>query len=282
MKWNKIWVAFVAGGMSLGFMAAAVGDTIALQNNNSAVTIDPTSQAGVNSWTVNGVNQLTQEWFWFRLNNDSTASSLDRLSLSDSGSYHGTRGYYLDYTNSSTLSVGIDYLLTGGGTVGKESNLTETISISNISASPETIHFYAYSNFDLNGASDDTVTFPNANTTLQTNGVLYQAQTVANPTPNEFESDYVNGPNAMLPRLKGPGPVTLLNTPAIGPAGIGPGNMTSTYEWDMTIAAGDTNIISLDKQLNVVPEPSTFALLGAGATALLACAWRRRRYTAGG
>jgi len=275
VKWNKTWGALLVCGMSLGFLAAAVGDTISLQDNNSTFTIDPTSPAGANSWTVNGVNQLAQEWFWFQVNGSPQASidTLGGLTISDTTA--GGNIASVAYSSASQgLSANIFYVLTGGATIGQASNLSETISLSNISGSPETVSFYAYSNFNLDNDSGDVVSFPNANTVLQTKDNSYQARTVMNPAPDEFEGDYFN---TMLTKLNGPGPLMLSNTPAIGSAGIGPGNMTSTCEWDMTIGPGDIAIINLDKQLTVVPEPGTLALLCAGAAVLLGFAWRRRR-----
>lgn len=68
MKQNNMRVVFLAVGMSLGVMATTVaGSTITLQNNNSTVTINPGSSAGVEDWTVNGVNQLAQQWFWYAI-----------------------------------------------------------------------------------------------------------------------------------------------------------------------------------------------------------------------
>ncbi len=37
-----------------------------LNSGNSSVVIDPTG-AGVTTWTVDGLNQLTQHWYWWRI-----------------------------------------------------------------------------------------------------------------------------------------------------------------------------------------------------------------------
>jgi hypothetical protein len=59
---------------------------------------------------------------------------------------------------------------------------------------------------------------------------------------------------------------------------MGPGDMTWAFQWDRVIPAsgpGRTFIISKDKRLNVVPEPTTMFLLStAGALAL--CRRRQR------
>ena len=53
------------------------------------------------------------------------------------------------------------------------------------------------------------------------------------------------------------------------------GNVKWAFEWDKTITAGGTLIISKDMNIaGVVPEPSTLSLVGS---ALLACGYRHYR-----
>ena len=73
-------IALLAIGMSLSLIdTTAVASPINLVDQNSSVTIDPTSQAGVDNWTVNGVNQLYQEWFWYGVGSSGDLS-IDQLS----------------------------------------------------------------------------------------------------------------------------------------------------------------------------------------------------------
>jgi len=50
-----------------------------LQDGNSLVTVDVGSQAGVTGWTVDGVDNLRQQWFWYRVGSSSEAS-IDTIS----------------------------------------------------------------------------------------------------------------------------------------------------------------------------------------------------------
>src|SRR6185436_20109882 len=44
---------------------AGAAPSVFLNNNNATVGIDPFTQAGVSQWTVDGINKLNQQWFWY-------------------------------------------------------------------------------------------------------------------------------------------------------------------------------------------------------------------------
>lgn len=276
MKRNSIHIVVLVMGMSLGLMAAtAVGELLTLQDKNSVVTIDTGGQAGVYDWKVNGVNQLSQQWFWYRIGEEGGEASIDTLGNPQFGTYRGTRGAFVSYSNQvNGLSVEVDYLLTGASISGK-SDLGESVSITNNSTNPMHIHFFQYSDFDLNGDSGgDSLLFPNVNTVIQTKGALSLTETVVTPSPDRHEGKVWDN---TLQSLNDNFATTLSNTPAIGAPAIGPGDMTWAFEWDRIIQPGDTFLISKDKQLNVVPEPSTLALLFGAGLGLVCYASRRRR-----
>ena len=83
---------------------------------------------------------------------------------------------------------------------------------------------------------------------------------------------------SLLNLLNSGSSVTLNDTPGTGSV-IGPGNMSSAFEWDTTLGAnGGQLLISKNKNISstAVPEPSTLAMLAGGA-ALLGGMWRNRR-----
>ena len=63
-----LMLGLCAGLLWVGSAAPAFADTILLANRNSTVSIDPASSSGMESWTVDGVNQtlpavvLVQYW----------------------------------------------------------------------------------------------------------------------------------------------------------------------------------------------------------------------------
>ncbi len=279
--------ALVLGlGVALGLTATtAVGSNITLSDMNSVIQINPTggTAGGITSWALNGgANNLPQQWFWYALDGG-TRSTIDTLGTPTvTGTTSGPdRTAYLVYSGSNGLSVEVDYLLTGGATGSVQSDLGETIRLTNSNSTAMPLHFFEYSNFVL--SSSDTMQFPGLNSVAQTSGTA-SAQTVIIPQPNENEG-------AIFPltfnKLTGStAPLNNFPTPNTAQS-VGPGDVTWAYEWDPTIPAHSTYIISNDEQLIAgtptvggpppTPEPSTLALLATGGLGLFGYARRRRR-----
>ena len=49
-------------------------------SGNSVVTIDPYNQMGMNTWFVDGQNQLYQQWFWYRVGASDPENAINTLS----------------------------------------------------------------------------------------------------------------------------------------------------------------------------------------------------------
>jgi MYXO-CTERM domain-containing protein len=295
MTRNSTWVVLLAMGLSPGLLpGTAAGSLITLQDNNSTVTFDPASSAGVESWTVDGVNQLYQQWFWYRMGGSGQAASIDTLGTATKTQYSANYAT-VSYTGTNGLAISVGYTLSGGAPGSGASDLGENISIQNTSQSSQTIDFFQYSNFVLLGSDNptgDDVQFQNSNAVDQwKNGSSESlSETVITPKPNDREAGQTASQMAShdlglpvtLNEFANPSFTHLSdpNTNTTSPV-LGPGDMTWAYEWDKTLAPGGTLLISKDKQLSGVtpatptPEPSSMALAMAG---LLACFfWRRRR-----
>jgi hypothetical protein len=276
---------FLAISASLALMvSSAAGGTLNLSDQNSSAAITPTSTAGLSNWTINGTNYANQQWFWYSVDGGAPAP-LSSLTITDSNTFStgggGTQGGYVTFTGTG-LSVKVIYMLTGGSTT-TQSDLAETIRLTNTNSTAHTYHFYQYSSFNLSGGTTDIEQFTNGNTVSQSGGSLFM-QTVTTPQPSAWEGGNMSSPNT-LAKLMGGLPVTLSNTPAIststtyGPFSTG---LTWAYQWDPTIAAGATYIISNDQQITpgtLVPEPSAATLLLAcgGFVLMTGRLWPRRR-----
>jgi len=249
-----------------------------LSNNNSVAMVDPTSQAGMMYWAVQGQSQLNQQWFWYRVGNnpEQSINTIGAPTLT----MNGTRGLTALYTSPGQFSVQIDYLLTGGATVAVGQNavsdMAETITLNNLSGNPLDFHFFQYSDFNLGGGASDTVQLGKNLFNLYNEAVQYKTgigltETVTAPGANHGEVGLVG---ATLGKLNN-GTADNLNDIA-GPL---TGDVTWALQWDVTL--NGSYIISKDKNLNVViqpvPEPSTMAIVGLGLAGMAVRGLRKRR-----
>jgi hypothetical protein len=267
-------VSVAAVVLSLGLGAQAQIQN--LLNNNSVASIDPTSSAGMFNWSVDGQNQLAQQWFWYRVGNAAEAP-INAISA-PSIIRPDAKTAYITYNNGS-YSVEIDYVLTGQSAGSGQADIRESIRIHNYTDGPLDFHFFQYSDFNLLGVPNgDNVQLGidnsgRFNEALQTKGPLLSSpsltETEVTPGANHGEVGFFN---TTLSKLNN-GVADNLNDNA-GP--LGPGDVTWALQWDYTggtaIAAGADALISKQKFLQV-PEPTACALVGLAAAA---CIWRRR------
>jgi hypothetical protein len=84
---------------------------ITLTDGNTTAIVDPYSSAGMKYWSVNGQNQLNQQWFWYRIDGGAQ-QSIDTIGAPTLVTNANT--LTTTYANPN-LSVAITYTLNGGG-----------------------------------------------------------------------------------------------------------------------------------------------------------------------
>ena len=252
---------------------------VTMVDRNSTVVVDPDSANGINSWTVDGIDHMFQQWFWYRIGPDGPESSIDTLGAVAVGSadidgHPGDELLSLTYTGAGeTAGITLNVLLTlSGGLPGSgASDLAEIITIDNTSGGSVNFHLFQYADFDLGGyeyPDDDTVRLVNANTVLQTDGGggLTVSETIAS-TPSRYEVGLFS---TTLDKLTDGVATTLSNDP--GPY---TGDATWAFQWDFTIGNNGSVQISKDKNLQLIPEPVTLAGLFLGIGSLVGYIRRR-------
>lgn len=272
MKKTTVRQWFVMGSALAVLGLPGQAQVVVLSHNNSSAAIDTSSAAGMFQWTVSGQNALSQQWFWFRVgaNPEAPINTISAPTITTPDA----RTLYTSYFNGS-YGVQVDYLLTGYSAGSGNSDLAETITITNATAAPLDFHFFQYSDFDLGAPGGDQVAisvnpnplspfFGRYNTATQVDPFVGLTETVLTPGANHGE---VANFNATLIKLNNLAPDNLsdVNGPTL------PGDVTWAFQWDFNIPAGSSLGISKDKSLhlNLVPEPSLLVLAGLGAVTLV-------------
>lgn len=246
-----------------------------LIDDNSSMTFNTASSSNATSWVVDGVNQLNQQAFWYRVGN-AAEQSVHSLPIAFETATNTNFDPNLDTLFVRYLGGGfhidVRYSLDGGLPGSRASDIAEQISISNTGAAPLDFHFFQYNDFDLNGtAQGDSATFTNLNAVQQSEGTLSLSETVITPVPSHREIAFFP---TTLNKLTDGGPTTLSDTPGTGVV-LGPGDLTWAYQWDFVLPTGGTFQISKDKHLVGVPEPAAAVLLSMGVGLLVGV--RRKR-----
>lgn len=267
--------SLVVLGPSIFFAQPATAGTFTLVDDNSEAGFDTDSQANALSWSVDGIDQLFQQAFWFRVGNVAE-QSLDTLVHPTEGTtdtnFDGDQDTLFVRYNGNGFDVEVRYTLDGGTLNSGAADMGEQISIISRSNSPLDVHFFQYVDFDLQGTSGgDSAYFTNSNSVRQSEGSLRLTETVVTPVPNHREIDF--WPNTVN-NLNDGVATTLSDTPSVGTI-LGPSDVAWAFQWDFSLAPGGTFQISKDKNLSAVPEPLALVPLVSIVISLLA-AWRKR------
>lgn len=274
---GRILKRLAAVVMACGLASGAAHAQSFLTNGNSSVTINAGSSTGMNNWSIDGQNQLNQQWFWFGYNG--SLQSINNLALAPV--VQPSPGTLVTTYANSTFSIQITYSLVGGAAGSGTADLSEQIKIQNLTgAALSGFQFYQYADFSVNSSIVQLGKNLKGlyNEALVTSGNVSVDENVDSalaPGANYGEAEQYN---VTLNKLNGGVPFHLDNT-----ATNGPGHTTWAFEWDPTAAMlgpGQTFIIS--KDLNIagvspVPEPAVSALVSIGLLAFGALKLRRSR-----
>lgn len=253
---------------AVAFLFAAYGANaqVSLTDGNAYAEIDPDFGGGMYTFEVDGIDQLYQQWFWYRYDGMQDEMSINNLSAPTVNQIAPNIAG-ISY-NDGTLKVEVFYLLTGGTAGSGTADIAESIRITNVSGSPLNLSFFQYSDFDLMANSQgDSVTRENANTIRQSKGPVTASEVVSTPAANHWE---IGGYPSIISKFFDGSATTLSDSGSP----FGPGDGTFAWQWDRTLGVNGSFLISKDKRIEGVPEPASMIALGTG---LVGLALRRRR-----
>ena len=265
-----------AAGLTACLLAASAtpvdAGLIDIHDLNTTARFDTSSQGGLFEWTVNDVNQLARQWFWYRVGDDAPERSVDSLTLAaehsvDTNPFTDPARDQLSLVyQEPRFQIELGFTLRGSPAPGgDQADMAEQIRITSRSNETLDFHFYQYVDFDLQQtAADGGVNFPSFNTVRQWDGKLVVSETVVTPPPSSHEAAAFS---VTLDALNDAGPTNLNNVDFAGP-----GNVTWAFHWNFDLGPNRSFLISKDKRL-VVPEPQVLLFLTVGTIGIIA---RRR------
>jgi hypothetical protein len=265
-------IIITVAALAVLFAAPSVNANVyTLSDLNSVFQVD--TQAGAVNWVVDGVDQLFVQDFWVGTSAQGREYALGDY-FTDGAMFPNDPIVILHYNENPLYDVQIIYALTGGSAGSGMSDVAETIRITANRAFD--MRFFQHCDFDLGGtAGDDLIYFPNANAVVQQDGggSAMVSETVVTPVATHHEGNNYFATNSIHSRLNDDLPTTLTDLPAVGGGSVF-GDVEWAFQWNERMSTGETYIISKDKHLSSIPEPSTLLLIGVG---LLGAEVARRR-----
>jgi len=270
---NKFFAWLTAGAITcqiLSFAAPASAQIVSLANGNSTSQIDLGSSTGMFNWVVDGVNILNQQSFFYRTNPGGVGSSISPLTITQlipnsvSATFAGT-GF-----NVTTV-----YNLIGGANGSGTADMSEQIKVQNNTAAPLVFNFFQYANFAGSGIVElgqNSRGF--FNEAFISGGGLVVTENLDTGISPGADDGAVGDPGTILSEITG--------TPGFNPSGPNSGPGAWVLEWQRTISANGSLIISKDLNAAGVglapsPEPPAWSLVSIGLIAFGALKQYRSR-----
>lgn len=246
--------------VALSASATTVAASVTLQDGNATVEIDPTSQAGMSNWEVNGVDHLDQQWFWYSVGGQAE-QSIDQLY--QSATKTGDDAIALSYLDAGAFELVVEYDLDGGAAgTNSPSSIRESVTVTNLSDAPLSIEIFQYNDLNLGGGAQNDVlqtqTIPPyvSLVTAEDADVAAEEIVVGTPAPSFTQ---VALASALLAQLNDADLDQLDGTTSGGP-----GDYAWAWQWSLVVPANESLTISKIRSLTPIPLPAAAWLLLSG------------------
>jgi hypothetical protein len=275
-------MAAIAAASMAASTAHAIDVTLTDANSIARFDLDGTTSnpgPGLVDWVISGTDIMFEENFWFRFGNNPEqslhqAQYLASTIVSDTNTNPGndTLNALYDVIDGTTgngddFLVDVTWVLRGA--TGKNSDIAETIVITNNTTSRQEFTFFEYTDFDLvPNIQDDFGIRTNPNAFDVADG-FWITETTLTPVPSRWE---MKSYPIIRDKLTDGVATTLDNT--FSP--LGPTDVTWAAQWNIGLNPGASFEISKDKNVSAVPLPAAAWFLLAGVGALGAYGRKRR------
>ena len=237
--------------VSFAMVSPNQAQIVTLTDAGTTAQINTGSSAGLFNWSIGGINQVAQQWFWYRVGTSGGEAAINTISAPTITQTTANQATVL-YANPS-FSVELTYQIGGNSPPG----LNEGVRIINTTAANLDFHFFQYSDFDLGGQVGGQSVSLNGSAARATQTFLGgRASETATPNASHREAALFNQTLVSLNN----GTATTLNDNLMA----GPGDVTFAFQWDFTIAPNGSQLIS---KIVTVPEPSAIVLVALGLAA---------------
>ena len=262
--------------LTLGALPAlALGqqDPVTISDGNASATFSQDGQIG---WEIEDTNQLFEQQFFFRRDDDNETPferPVDATNLDFLGNFTTDTNPFLDnrndtfgslYADGLGLEIETRFSIRGGEPGSGRGDLAEQIILRNTGSQTIGLSFFQFVNFDLGGvAGNDRGELISGNTVQQSDDQFSVSETIVTPGPNAFQISSNDSLSATLNDE---------SVDNLSMQEVFEGDVAWSFQWEITLGAGDSFIITKDK--SIVPAPGAIAML-AIAGGLMAP--RRRR-----
>jgi hypothetical protein len=257
-----------------GEFQSAKAAVLALNDDNSVAAYDPDpatnpANTGLLFWTVDDVNHLFQNQFWYRVGSNGGENVLNSLNLLNVNQPDPT-GNTLGLTyGGNGFEIGINLRLDGDVLGSKKATLFEEIAIKNTSNTALDFHLFNYTDFDLTDDGSQDTTAINNRRASQSDRFTFTTD-VVKPIATSYQ---VGSFGELLTALTDDAPTNLNNfSEAIAT------DNSYAFQWDFQLNPETSYTINNYKTIapvSAVPEPITLI----GSLSFGGFLWLRRRYS---
>ncbi len=273
---TNLYLLIIVGIFALLFTTSSQATLYYLESGNSEITIDPEthisppSNNGLYSWIVDGIENIYQEWFFYRINNyEEPEEPINSLPLK-SVTQNSPDQIKIVYEKSTQDGIDFTFVLTiklyGGATGSNKSRIREEFTVINGNISPKDFSIFEYDDFDLNGPDYDVISGDAKQFHQKDVPSGFYANVVTRNRPaDKYKGDYYSSIPNILDILTDSNIDDLDNINHVSD----PGDVAWAYQWDISLDRGKSFTIYKDKYINTpVPEPSTLIMIGSGLIGL--------------